>query len=315
MGIIKPKPVVVYQSRELKDFVNNWLATMYTIRGDFNKLFLNFGFNEHDTIFLSDFDFVDESFQVSSKTNPTEFRMGLTRQTTGDKKSALAILTYPNVQKNYEMAAININGLIVNLISYTLSSDVTGNTLEGKLDKEKRVINLVCGNHEININLVKEMAKNESTYEKHSDSFKIKNEHLIEAYLLNLELPVQIDVLYRKLLELSLFAIDTYNNVEITMQKITPQEKSVVTDYLNAQKGTIKTLTMSRNGRKVTIDSESGKTYKDSEVTAIHDKKNKVSYTLNSPTGFRISDQLIKLEERISSEVANVEEVVARLSR
>lgn len=149
-------------------------------------------------------------------------------------------------------------------------------------------------------------------------NYILDNESKLNEYLLSLKFPIDLEEVYKKILEISLDNGFEYPHVHIRISKKTDKESDKTTDELEFVKGILKRITMTKNGKTVSLDSSANKwKYESPELVASQTDKISLTYNIEATdrSELDISVSLLEQLNKIDTEVENVKEITRRLTR
>ncbi|MFV0250365.1 MAG: hypothetical protein ACK5HP_04980 [Bacilli bacterium] len=200
--------------------------------------------------------------------NPTEF-----------------IIDFENIERTYIYDQDSINDSInIKLNNYTITNPENGRILKRQLRNYASNFNLSDGIYNLQIDI--ESPINDINL---TEIYKIKNEPELEQFLLNLELPCEINNLYLKILEISLESSKIYSNISLVVNKKTGARKSKVIDSLKLNNGEITEITITKNDTTVSLNKEENWSFNTPNLE-INKIKEQINYNLFSISEEEISE-------------------------
>lgn len=104
--------------------------------------------------------------------------------------------------------------------------------------------------------------------------FRLKNDNDLVKYLLELSFPIELDQVYKKLREVSLDFDVECSNVHLVVKKGVEDKDKKTTDEIYIKDGELQIFTLTKNGKKVSIDNDGNTLYQD-KVVAVNQHSDK----------------------------------------
>jgi len=135
----------------------------------------------------------------------------------------------------------------------------------------------------------------------------LPNEEEVKKYLLSLTFPINITEVYTNLYNLSLINYDSINNLSIRVEKIN-ENHSVITDEIIINNDKLDLLTVTKNGKTITLDNDGNWTYVYKKLVVNGNSSDEIDYTLKSISYDEISNYE-SLTDRIDTAKNEIAEV------
>ncbi len=248
----------------------------------FGLLLKQLGVPETETCIFDDYD--KESFSCNCHFEEEQDDARL-RFRWGDWIDALPELEldYHNSKRTYEyLTAHNGRKPLLSLQSFTVVNPQNSNSIYSYLSPFDASFKVSNGDNTLSIKVSRPKRIH---YESGSGYvFRLNNDQELVKYLLELDFPLAIDEVYKKMCEVSTDCVDEYPNYHVVVEKGIDDKKKQVTDEIMLKDGKLCIFTMTKKGKKVSVDSEGNMLYQDNQFSVNEDKEGKVEYHLSIPS-------------------------------
>lgn len=190
------------------------------------------------------------------------------------------IIDYHNSKRTYEyFAAHEGKKPVLSLQSFTVVNPMNSNSVYSFLSPFDASYKVSNGEYTLSI----EISRPERIhYELGSgDVYRLNNDQELVRYLLELDFPLAIDEVFKKMIESSIDVIDEHAKFHIVAEKGIDEKKKEITDEIRLKSGKLCVFTMTKNGKKISIDSEGEILYQDNKFALNEHKKGNMEYHLN----------------------------------
>lgn len=193
------------------------------------------------------------------------------------------ILDYHNSKRTYEyLTAINGRKPKLSLQSFTVVNPLNSNSIYSYLSPFDAQYKVSNGENTLSIKVDRPKRIH---YESGSGYvFRLNNDQELVKYLLELDFPLAIDEVYKRMCELSIDYIDEYPNFHIVVEKGVDDKEKKVTDEISLKDGKLCIFTMTKNGKKVSVNSEGEILYQDNQFALNEHREGNMEYHLNIPS-------------------------------
>lgn len=264
------KPKVIINDIELKNEIGRWLGVNKNIINVFSKLLLNVGFNVDDEIVLYKYFYMEDnylsfSYIVNGK-NP--YKKNVIMLEYGKEDSKPSIIVYTGSKNTRSKIEYEVNR---EKEKYTVVSKTFEDKRYGMLNRiyydDKAIFFVEKNDYELCLYISKsDEVKNEDWV------YKLRNEKELVSYLNSLVFPVDIDLVYKKICEISLGDINMYPEFCLKVTKYdTLENLEEVTDIIELEDGNLISFGMSKDGKNVVLYGDGSWCYekKLSDMTAV----------------------------------------------
>ncbi|MDE5630781.1 MAG: hypothetical protein K2I70_04190 [Bacilli bacterium] len=272
----------------------------------FGLLLKQLGVLETETCVLADYDKENFSCNCHFENENDDARL---RFRWGDMMdfSPELILDYHNSKRTYEyLAAHNGRKPLLSLQSFTVVNPLNSNSIYSYLSPYD--VNYKVSNGENTLS-IKISRPKRIHYELGSGYvFRLKNDQELVKYLLELDFPLAIDEVYKKMCEVSIDCIDEYPNFHVVVENGVDDKNKQVTDEISLKDGKLCIFTMTKNGKKISIDSGGEILYQDNIFSLNEHKEGNMEYHLNIPSMEELA-RLGTIEENVAKarkEIADI---------
>lgn len=208
-------------------------------------------------------------------------------------------IDYKNESKRYEYYyATEKHPAEIKLRSYTKSNPKSNNYIKRYISQFRYFISLESKNTALNVTI-----KCPDNFDI-TKSFYIDKESEFENYLFNLDFPIDINEIYKKLCEY--FSIDTYPLVEINVEKKDEKNKRVITDLLTLKHGELLNLIKTKSDKKISV-ATNGWAYSDSKYVISKDENGLMSFNILKMKENELRN-ISSLEEKLNDAQSEIEQ-------
>ena len=243
---------VIYSNCFLKDEVNKWLKYMNI--GAINDILIDIGFKSEDCIYLDGIDINKIYYSVNNeelnKNNVITLSYGQFLES-----SPKIVISDGNKKRTYgyEYISDDRDRIILEAYEYILDNkmkckkefDINGN----------RILYIISdNNYELLLNI--EYNDNEEY------NINLNRGLELEEYFGSLELPVDIDSMYKKICEIILLDVDKCSRFELKVNEIDLYNHKHIRDIISLVNGNLVQFGMTKNGRKIFMNDMGSYSYK-----------------------------------------------------
>lgn len=269
-------PKVVITDKNLEKVIGRWMGTQVNVSKKFGEVLINVGFKVSDEVVLCKYQEKDLSFTyiVNGKNPYKKNTISLGFENADNKNPHIIITTGSKNTRSrmvYELERTKNNkiGNKYKIVSYT-KEDKRGLMLSRHYDEMKAEFFIERDDYELYFSVKEPMC----LFLKRDGEgiYRIKNEKELINYLTSLRFPVEIDLVYKKICEISLGDIGVYPEFSLKVTKYDMNEGlEEVTDVIELTDGKLSSFGMTRNGMTIILDDEGNWTYEKrlSDMTAI----------------------------------------------
>ena len=257
MGIFnrdKKIPKVIINDKELEKEIGRWLGIKKNISNVFSKLLLNVGFKVDDEIVLYKYFYREDEYlsfsYIVNGCNPYKKNIIVLEYIKEDIKPRVLVYT----------GSKNTRSKIVYEVDKELDKyRVVSKSIE---DKRYGMINRVYGDDKALFFVEKNdyelclfVSKSNDIDLDEDDVYKLNNEKELFSYLNSLVFPIDIDLVYKKICEISLGNMSQYLKFSLKVNKYDNIDGlEEVVDEITLKNGMLEDFIITRDGKTIRID-------------------------------------------------------------
>ena len=247
-------PKVIINDKELEKEIGRWLGIKKNISKVFSKLLLNVGFKPEDEIILYKYFYREDEYlsfsYIVNGNNPYKKNVIMLEYCKEDMKPRVVVYT----------GSKNTRSKIV----YEVDKELDKYRIVSKSIEDKRygMLNRVYGDNKALFFVEKNdyelclfVSKPNDTILGKDDVYKLNNEKELFSYLNSLVFPIDIDLVYKKICEISLGNISVYPEITLKVNKYDNIDGlEEVTDEIVLCNGILEEFIITRDDKTIRID-------------------------------------------------------------
>ena len=269
-------PRVVIEDKNLEKAIGYWLGSQINVGKKFGEVLINVGFKPSDEIVLCKYQEKTLSFNyIVNGNNPYKKNtIWLSYKNDYNNNSHIIVTTGSKNTRSrmvYEVERTSSNkiGDKYHVFSY-LYEDKRYGMISRRYYENKAEFFVEKDDYELYLSV----EKNDNLFIKQGSDgvYRIKNEKELISYLTSLTFPVEIDLVYKKICEISLGDINIYPEFCLKVTKYdTLKNLEEVTDIIELEDGNLISFGMSKDGKNVVLYGDGSWCYekKLSDITAV----------------------------------------------
>lgn len=304
-------PKIICNEKELIKGLSKW-NNGGNYKKEFGKVLLKLGFNESDIITLYNYNKQTNSFSyiINDKNIRNENSIWL-------KKNGGITLTIgtKNSKKLISYRDISIDKNINYMISAFQKEYLNGDLYRRFYNLTKAEINIE--KEDYSIELIVKSPENFYLNDIENMSYRLKNENQLINYLWNLQLPIEITEVYKKLLSISLKDICQYPLFSLKISKYNKKEQlEEITDMIEVQNGKLTTFIITKNGKTIKLNNDYEWEYitsYDNISISLNSNKNTYTYKLVSDKKNNSDIALSQIKTDANKEISNTKRLIRNI--
>ena len=245
-------PKVIYSNWLLKDEINKWVKYMNI--GTINEILMDIGFKSEDCVYLDGIDINKIYYSVNNeelnKNNVITLSYGQFLES-----SPKIVISDGNKKRTYgyEYISDDRDRIILESYEYMLDNKMKCKK-EFDINGNKILYIISNNNYELLLNI-----EYDDNYEYNSS---LNRELKLEEYFGSLELPFDIDSMYKKICEIISLDVDKCRKFELRVNEIDIYNHKSIRDIISLVNGNLVQFGMTKNGRKIFMNDKGSYSYK-----------------------------------------------------
>ena len=239
------------------------------------KMLKQQGISKDELCIFEDYDETTQSFKCVMFTEEKELSLKIENQVSTQSSVKEIYVTHENKVERYFHRTEDNNEKrdIFHLLSYTKKNQTTGRTLERDIDKIHYILTIIDDNNIINITI--EYPK--TLFNDNMDKLYINIDQL-EDILLNIQLPQNIEDLYKIIIDNIKLSIDIYPEIGLITAKGNDRCRMKPKDSIYIKYGKPSQIRLENNGKTYIYENSDNWCYEDEKYSVIHKKGNTTIY-------------------------------------
>ncbi len=319
-------PKVIFMSPEAKRLINLWLGVEKSLtEGSFSIALSSMGFNSEETVVLNNYNSEDSSIAYTTAD----------KDKTVINRGRFKILTFPDPTVSYIVILHTITMIdddidktyeyhhclaSLYLKSYTIKNNPTGFTLTRNFTAHEYKSNLNNDQYKLSIIIRKKIQpETRLSLPVKMEPFYLKNEEVVEKYLLGLSLPINLIEVYEKVTELALDNISDYDLIEFKIQSKNNNKELQTTDLIRLDNNRLTGFRGIWDGKDIFVDQAGNCSIEKDNLSIIKRSDETVNLNVKAPSleeisNFKLSEaQMIEIKEDLQEVESLVKKKILRL--
>ena len=246
----RKKPRVIINDKELEKEIGRWLGIKKHISNVFSKLLLNVGFKVDDEIVLYKYFYREDEYlsfsYIVNGCNPYKKNIIMLEYCKEDMKPRVIVYTGSKNTRSKIVYEVDKELDKYRVVSKSIEDKRYGMLNRRYLD-DRALFFVEKDNYELCLYVSNPNDKIDGTY-------KLKNEKELFSYLNSLVFPIDIDLVYKKICEISLGDINVYPEFSLRVNKYDNIDGlDEVVDEITLKNGELEDFIITKDGKTIRI--------------------------------------------------------------
>jgi len=247
-------PRVIINDKELKKEIGRWLGIKQNISNVFSKLLLNVGFKHEDEIVLYKYFYREDDYlsfnYIVNGCNPYKKNVIMLEYGKEDKKPRIVVHTGSKYTRSKIVYEVDKELNNYKTVSKSLEDKRYG-MLNRRYFEDRALFFVEKNDYELCLLVLK---SNDMNFDE-KGVYRLKNEKELVSYLNSLVFPVNIDLVYKKICEISLGDASLYSDFSLRVNKFDNIDGlEEVTDEITLRNGVLEDFIITRDSKTIRID-------------------------------------------------------------